>query len=52
MVHVLVMEDDANVLKFLERGLTFEGYEVTACTTGNEALIFAETKQVHLAVLD
>jgi DNA-binding response OmpR family regulator len=33
MAKILVVDDDKSVTKFLERGLTFEGYDVTTCAS-------------------
>ncbi len=37
---ILVIEDDEGILKFLRRGLAYEGYQVDVATDGQTGLIF------------
>jgi len=49
---VLVIEDDQGILKFLRRGLTYEGYEVDVAEDGKQGLELAKEKEPDLVVLD
>ncbi|MGD2155659.1 MAG: response regulator transcription factor [Anaerolineales bacterium] len=50
--HILIIEDDEAILKFLRRGLAYEGYQVDTATTGQEGLQMARDKPPDLVVLD
>lgn len=50
--HVLVVDDDRDVRKSLERGLLLSGFEVATCGDGAEALHMAATIQPGVIVLD
>jgi DNA-binding response OmpR family regulator len=52
MKRVLVVDDDASVLRFLERGLTFEGFSSVLCTTGEQALLEFQKHSFDLIILD
>lgn len=52
MRRVLVVDDDESVLRFLERGLRFEGYSSVTCTTGEQALLEFQQDEFDLVVLD
>jgi two-component system OmpR family response regulator len=49
---LLVVEDDAEMRKLLERGLEAEGYDVRAIDNGVEALIAARDDVISGAVID
>ena len=49
---VLVVEDDASVVRMLRLSLRNAGFEVTATATGREALQFIEGYQADAVVLD
>jgi two-component system OmpR family response regulator len=49
---VLVVEDDAKLLRSLVRGLQLEGYSVETVTTGPSALELASTQRYDAVVLD
>jgi DNA-binding response OmpR family regulator len=49
---ILIVDDDPSVAKFLERGLSFEGFETIMCITGEEAVSQARTHSPHLVILD
>jgi two-component system response regulator MprA len=49
---VLVIEDDEQILKFLKRGLAYEGYEVDTAMDGPSGLAIARDKPPDLVVLD
>ena len=50
--HVLVAEDDRGVRESIERGLRFEGYQVTTVTDGVEALAAVDERVPDVVVLD
>jgi two-component system response regulator MprA len=49
---VLLVDDDPKLVRLLERGLAYEGFEVRTATTGEAALAAARTWQPHLVLLD
>ncbi len=49
---ILIIEDDQGILKFLRRGLTYEGYEVEVAEEGKEGLELAEEEPPDLVILD
>lgn len=49
---ILVIEDDEGILKFLRRGLAYEGYQVDTATDGNAGLAIARNTPPDLVVLD
>lgn len=49
---VLVIEDDEQILKFLKRGLAYEGYEVDTAMDGQSGLAIARDNPPDLVVLD
>lgn len=49
---ILVIEDDEAILKFLKRGLAYEGYQVDAAPDGQTGLSLARDNTPDLAVLD
>jgi len=49
---ILVIEDDEAILKFLRRGLAYEGYQVDTATDGQIGLALARDNPPDLAVLD
>jgi len=51
-VKVLVVEDDNKLARFLEKALVEEGYEVTTCRTGREAVTRVTTEPFALVLLD
>jgi DNA-binding response OmpR family regulator len=50
--YILVVDDDSSVVKFLERGLSLEGYEVSTCASGDAALIQITKRMPDLLILD
>ena len=50
--HILVAEDDRNILTGLIDTLSSEGYKVTAATDGERALRLLEENEFDLAILD
>ena len=49
---VLVIDDEAQIRKFLDIGLRAEGYEVLLAATGQEGLALAATRNPDMVVLD
>ena len=49
---ILVIEDDEAILKFLRRGLAYEGYQVDTAIDGVSALAIARDTPPDLVVLD
>jgi two-component system KDP operon response regulator KdpE len=49
---VLVIDDEAQIRKFLDIGLRAQGYEVLLAATGNEGLALAATQSPDVVVLD
>jgi DNA-binding response OmpR family regulator len=52
MARILVVDDDKSIVKFLERGLSFEGYKVTTCVSGDTALVEIMRELPDLIILD
>jgi CheY-like chemotaxis protein len=50
--HVLVVDDDPNIVAAVRDGLEFEGYRVTTASNGVEALRHVETDPPALILLD
>ena len=49
---ILIIEDDEAILKFLRRGLAYEGYQVDTATDGQTGLGLARDNPPDLVVLD
>lgn len=52
MTKILVVDDDQNMVKFVQIELNRFGYEVVSAYSGNEALLLMKTQKVDLAVID
>ncbi len=52
MKHVLVVDDEEDLLELLQYNLKKEGYDVKMTTSGEDALTMARTNQPDLIVLD
>ncbi len=52
MERILVVEDEAGIVDFLERGLSAEGFSVVSAADGNEGLELALRDDIDLVVLD
>ena len=50
--HVLVVDDERDILELVQYNLEKEGYRVTAVATGEDALAAARTKLPDIIVLD
>jgi len=51
-MRILVVDDDPEILSFLKRGLSYDGYEVDTARDGSEALAKARDSEPALVVLD
>jgi len=51
-VHVLVIDDEAAIRRFLRAALTSQGYQVTEAATGSDGLAQAATRTPDLILLD
>ena len=49
---ILVVEDEEKLARFIELELSYEGYEVTKCGDGREALSLIESGSFDLVLLD
>jgi two-component system response regulator MprA len=49
---ILIIEDDEGILRFLRRGLAYEGYEVDVAHDGRSGLALARDNPPDLVVLD
>ena len=49
---ILVVDDEKDILKMLEKKLTAEGYSVITASNGHDAVTLARTKSPDLIVLD
>ncbi len=52
MPHVVLIEDEAGIVDFIERGLTARGLDVHAALDGESGLSLALSERVDLVVLD
>ena len=50
--HILVVDDEEDILELIQYNLTREGYTITGATSGEEALALARSKSFDLIVLD
>ncbi|RJG19149.1 response regulator transcription factor [Paenibacillus thiaminolyticus] len=51
-IKILLVDDEPNILQFLELGLTNEGFEVQTATDGIAAVAMASEFQPHVVILD
>lgn len=53
-MHVLIVEDDARIVSFIEKGLAAEGYRTSAASNGNDAifLLHQRAPDFDLVLLD
>jgi two-component system, OmpR family, response regulator MprA len=49
---ILVVDDDPNILRVMQRGLGFEGFRVQVAQSGEEALAAARDSEPDLVILD
>jgi two-component system, OmpR family, response regulator MprA len=52
MATVLIVDDDAKLLKMLQRTLVYEGFHILSATNGNEALAEIQAHRPDVVVLD
>ena len=52
MSHILIVDDDPDILEFLKYNLEKEGFEVAVADTGNGALKEVRLKTPELILLD
>jgi DNA-binding response OmpR family regulator len=50
--HVLVVDDDPEIIESIRFALLREGFEVSIARDGNQGVAFAETKHPDLVILD
>ena len=50
--HILLVDDDRQVVKYLRKALEEGGYTVTATTSGKQALALLEKRMPDLLILD
>ncbi len=51
-MRILIIEDDAGIVRMLERGLAAHGYRCTSADNGEEGLRMAGDEMVDLVLLD
>jgi two-component system response regulator MprA len=51
-IRVLLIDDDLQILPFLQKGLAFEGFEVYTAVDSESGLVAAKQYQPHLVLLD
>lgn len=51
-IKILLVDDEPNILEFLEMGLLNEGFEVATAQDGMAAVTLAKQFQPHIAILD
>ncbi|MFC5406435.1 response regulator transcription factor [Cohnella soli] len=51
-IKVLIVDDEPNIVQFLELGLLSEGFQVAAALDGAEALTIADSFAPHVVILD
>ncbi|RKP56874.1 DNA-binding response regulator [Cohnella endophytica] len=51
-IKVLIVDDEPNILQFLEMGLHNEGFQVETAQDGPEGIALAETFMPHVVILD
>lgn len=52
MKRILIVEDEARITSFLEKGLTSSGYTTSVASTGADGLALARTGEFDLVILD
>ncbi len=50
--HILIIEDEARIAQFLERGLIYEGFQVSVAADGQTGLCMARDNPPDLVILD
>ena len=49
---ILIIEDEARIAQFLERGLIYEGFKVSVAADGQNGLTMARDNSPDLVILD
>ena len=49
---ILIVDDEPDILEFLQYNLKKEGYEVVSAVDGKQAIVVAEREKPHLIILD
>jgi DNA-binding response OmpR family regulator len=50
--HIMIVDDDHNILEFMHLALEFEGYDVRVCTSGKELQHMQRNELPDLILLD
>ncbi len=50
--HILIVDDDYDVIETIRTALTAEGFTVSVATDGNQGVAYAETEAPDLLILD
>jgi DNA-binding response OmpR family regulator len=50
--HILVVDDDKEIVNLYRRALEYEGYQVNTATTGNQAIEIAQEFKFDIALVD
>jgi DNA-binding response OmpR family regulator len=51
-MHILIVEDEAGIIQFLQQGLEEEGYQITSATDGLEGFECIQNNKFDLVLLD
>ena len=51
-IKILIVDDEPNILQFLEMGLRNEGFEVQTCLDGISAISLLQDFRPHVVILD
>ena len=51
-MHILIVEDEAGIVQFLQQGLEEEGYTITSASDGLEGFEFSQKENFDLILLD
>lgn len=51
-VHILIVDDEKNIVEFIKMGLEGEGYTVHTSYDGNDAITLAKKLHPHIIILD
>ena len=51
-MHILIVEDEAGIVQFLQQGLEEEGYTITSASDGLEGFEFTQKENFDLILLD
>jgi DNA-binding response OmpR family regulator len=51
-MHILIVEDEAGIIQFLQQGLEEEGYQITSALDGLKGYELFQNKKFDLVLLD